>query len=302
MSRMHIRSRLSYEKSKALVGFLFIAPWLVGAIWFFIIPFIYSFVFSLNDTSVAGGIHMNFSGLKYYRQAFTGDPALIIRLRDTLSSVWYEILGVIVFSCFLALVLNGKYRGRLVVRGIFFLPVIIASGAIMRTFMSASNTNGMLSGAPEQALFQGVDIVAMLNRSGLPAFLSDLLIRIISSLFSLVWKSSVQILILMAGLQTVPKSAYEAAQMEGATAWEMFWKITFPMLTPILLLCSFYTVVDKSNDFTNSVVQQIGILSEKMDLSYASVVANIWFAITIVLILIVFLVFRKQMFYMEDMN
>ena len=294
---------LPYERQKALVGFLFILPWLVGAVWFFVLPFIDSVLYSFNDVKIATGeMISNFVGWQNYVKAFTGDPDFLKILYDTLYRIWYEILSVIVFSCFLALLMNGKYRGRVLVRGVFFLPVIIASGVIMQVFTYSNVTNGMLSGSPQTAMFQGVEFTALLLDMGLPSGFVKVIGEIINSLFTLVWKSGVQTILLLAGLQSVPKSAYEAAQMEGATSWECFWKITFPMISPIFVLCSFYTVIDLSNDSGHLIVQYIHDWSSKMDLSYASTLANIWFVIIMLCVGIVFLFSRKKVFFMEDIG
>lgn len=294
---------LPYERQKALVGFLFILPWLVGAVWFFVLPFIDSVLYSFNDVKIATGeMTSNFVGWQNYVKAFTGDPDFLKILYDTLYRIWYEILSVIVFSCFLALLMNGKYRGRVLVRGVFFLPVIIASGVIMQVFTYSNVTNGMLSGSPQTAMFQGVEFTALLLDMGLPSGFVKVIGEIINSLFTLVWKSGVQTILLLAGLQSVPKSAYEAAQMEGATSWECFWKITFPMISPIFVLCSFYTVIDLSNDSGHLIVQYIHDWSSKMDLSYASTLANIWFVIIMLCVGIVFLFSRKKVFFMEDIG
>lgn len=294
---------MPYEKEKSLVGFLFILPWLVGAIWFFVIPFIDSFLYSFNDVKiVTGELQSTFVGWKNYEKAFTGDPSFLKILYDTLYRIWYEILSVIVFSCFLALLMNGKYKGRILVRGIFFLPVIIASGVIMQVFTYSNVTNGMLSGSPQTAMFQGVEFTTLLLDMGLPDGFVGVIGQIINSLFSLIWRSGVQTILLLAGLQSVPKTAYEAAQMEGATSWECFWKITFPMISPIFVLTSFYTVIDLSNDSGHIIVQYIYDWSNKMDLSYASTLANIWFVIIMVCVAIVFLFSRKKVFFMEDMG
>lgn len=297
------RQRLSYEHQKSVVGFALIVPWLIGSIWFFIIPFFKSFLYSFQDIRLdPGQMTGTFAGLSHYKRLFTGDPRFLEVLQLTLYNIWYEILIVIVLSCFLAVLMNGNYKGRMLVRGIFFLPVIIASGVVIQVFAQTSATNGMLSGSPSTAMFQGVAFTEILSTIGLPNELVNLIGNIITRLFMLVWKSGVQTILLLAGLQSVPKTAYEAATVEGATQWEIFWKVTFPILSPILVLCSFYTIIDLANDSGHVIVQYIYEYSSTLNFSYASAVSNVWFLVILVCVALVFLASRRRVFYMEDMG
>ena len=295
--------RLSYKNQKAVVGLCLIMPWFIGSIWFFILPFFKSFLFSFQDVSLGtGAIVAPFVGFTHYEKLFTADPDFLGILQVTLYNIWYEILLVIVLSCFLAVLLNGNYRGRTLVRGIFFLPVIIASGVIMSVFTQSNATSEMISGSRETSMFEGVVFTEVLSSIGLPSDIVGLIGNIISRLFTLVWKSGVQTILLLAGLQSVPKTSYEAAQVEGATAWEMFWKITFPLLSPTLVLCSFYTVIDLANDSAHEIVEYIYKYSSKLNFSYSSAIANVWFFIILVCVGIVFLISRRRVFYMEDVG
>jgi len=289
----------SYERKKSRTGFLFIAPWLVGSIWFFLIPFMDSFIYSFNKITInLGSLDKVSVGFSHYKDIFTGDPTFLIIAYDVLNRIWYEIILTIVFSVFLALLMNGKYKGRILVRAVFFLPVIIASGVIVEVFNSASVVNGMMSGAQQTPLFQGIEFSSLLLKAGVSPAVTDVLMRIINSIFALVWRSGVQTILLLSGLQTVPKTAYEAAQIEGATPWEIFWKITFPLLTPILVLCSFYTVVDLSNDPSHLMVKYIYKFA-KINIGYASALANIWFLFIVLIVALIFLIFRKRTFFEE---
>ena len=296
------RWHIPYEKSKALMGILLILPWLIGCIWLFVIPFFKTIWYSFNDVQLGlGSLNLTWIGGSNYTKAFTGDPKFLSILNDTFHRLWYQVPVTIVFSCFLALVMNGKYKGRVLVRGICFLPVIIASGVIMQIFTRSNVTNGMLGGSPSTTMFQGVEFGAMLLEAGLPSDIVNVLTEIMNSLFSMVWRSGVQTLLLLGGLQSVPRTVYEAAEVEGATAWEQFWKITFPLISPTFLLCCFYTIIDLSNDSSHLFVQYIQELTTAMNWGYASTIANFWFLIIAVLIVVVFLALRKRTFYMEDM-
>jgi len=291
--------KMPYERKKKWVGFFFIAPWLLGFIYFFLIPFIYSFVYSVCDVKIGeNGIIYKFVGLLNYQNTTTTDVAFKLRLTYSLSQMAYQIPLTLVFSIFLAIILNSKFKGRMFVRGIFFLPVIIASGIIINILNSGGVSGGM-SGDKTSALFQGIQFGEMLLNFGTPPNIVDILMRVINNIFELVWKSGVQTILLLSGLQAVPETVYEAADIEGATAWEIFWKITIPMISPMIILCAFYTIVDVSTDYSNVTVLYIREVARKMQLSYGATMSNIWFAIIIAVIGLLFLLVGKKVYYQD---
>lgn len=292
--------KMPYERKKKWVGFLFISPWLLGFIYFFLIPFIYSFVYSVCDVKIGEhGIIYKFVGLFNYQNTLTTDVAFKLRLTYSLSQMAYQIPLTLVFSIFLAIILNSKFKGRMIVRGIFFLPVIIASGIIINILNSGGVSGGM-SSDKTSALFQGIQFGEMLLNFGTPPNIVDILMRVINNIFELVWKSGVQTILLLSGLQAVPETVYEAADIEGATAWEIFWKITIPMISPMIILCAFYTIVDVSTDYSNITVLYIREVARKMQLSYGATMSNIWFVIIIAIIGLLFLLVGKKVYYQDD--
>jgi ABC-type glycerol-3-phosphate transport system permease component len=140
----------------------------------------------------------------------------------------------------------------------------------------------------------------MLLNFGIPANIVQSLMMVINGIFELVWKSGVQILLMLSGLQSIPSTVYEAAEIEGATAWEIFWKITVPMVSPIIILCAFYTVVDVSTDYSNQIILHIRNIASNLRLSEASTLSNIWFLIIITLIGLVFLIAGRKVYYRDD--
>jgi ABC-type sugar transport system permease subunit len=293
---------MAYETKKAWAGLLFILPWLVGFVYFFFIPFIYSFVFSIYEVKpdVGGMNFVKFIGLKNYVDAFTTDIQIVKGLPFTLQAMAWQIPLILVFSTFLAVLLNAEFRGRMFVRGIFFLPVIIASGVIINILKNDNVATSMMMGSRSSTLFQGIQFSSMLLQLGLPVSVTDFLMQIINGIFELVWKSGVQTVLLLAGLQAVPRTVYESAAIEGATAWETFWKITVPMVSPILLLCAFYTIMDNSTDYSNITILYIRETARALKLGYAAAIANIWFAIIMVIVGVVFFLTRNKVYYMDD--
>jgi ABC-type sugar transport system permease subunit len=150
------------------------------------------------------------------------------------------------------------------------------------------------------ALFQGVRFESMLIDLGLPLEAVTQIMLVINGIFRLVWRSGVQVLLVLAGLQAIPKTLYEAADVEGATAWEAFWKITFPVLSPTTILVAFYTIVDYGNDTSNWVVVEIRDAAKRAKYDISSTMSVVWFAVIIAIAGLVLFLTRKKVYYMDD--
>ena len=232
------------EDLKSRYGLMFIAPWVLGFVLFFAIPVFQSVWFSLSDVSLGNnGLVTKFVGLSHYRYALLQSGAYTATLGTAVTSLLYQLPIIVLISMVLALILNQKFRGRTFFRALFFLPVIIATGIVMDILfmttgsMSESTVNESLSGN----MFNVSDVAAFLD---LPSGISDYAEKAISNIFDLIWSSGIQTVLFIAGLQSVPSSLYEASRVEGATKWEEFWFITFPMLSNVTLLVMVYTMVE----------------------------------------------------------
>lgn len=295
------RKKMAYERKKKWAGLLFLAPFLIGFIYFFIVPFVNAFAYSFSDVKITtAGFNTTYVGIDYYKRAFTNDPDFIRRLTYSLQTMLWQIPLCMVFSVFIALILNAEFRGRTLVRGIFFLPVIIASGIVINIISMDAVASSMMAGEKSSALFLGIEFGSMLINMGFPLVVAERLMIVVNNIFQLVWKSGVQILLLIAGMQSVPVSVYEAAQIEGATGWEIFWKITLPLVSPIIFLCSFYTIVDASGDASNSMVIYIRNMASQLRMSYASMMAVVWFGVIMLFAGIAYLLLHKFVYYMDD--
>jgi len=293
---------LSYEKRKGLYGYGFIGLWALGTIYFFIAPLIMSLVYSFNDTQpVTGGMDMKYIGWKNYVNAFRKDQEYTLALVDMLKNTALRTPLIIIFSIFIALVLNQKFRGRTFARAVFFLPVIIATGPVMDIINGNMNTGGY-SGGSEQfsTMFEANLVDQLLNFLGIYN-ISDKLSNIINSLttdiFNLVWNSGIQILLILAALQGISPASKEAAQMEGATSWEFFWKITLPTISPMILASVVYTVVDSFVDPGNKVMTIV--LNKSTNWQHGSSAAMAWayFAIVGGCLSIIVAILNKVIFY-----
>ena len=245
--------KLTLVQKRAITGLLFISPWLVGFLYFYVRSIAKSVSFSLSEINIAetGGYISTFVGLEKYKYIFTVhgtfNQTLVTSIRDTL----IDIFLIVFFSLFISILINQKFRGRTLVRAIFFIPVILSSEAIASAIAQASDlVLGGISTASEgisNATSSGVDLTfytGMLVDFGLPSGLIDYIVDAVSRLSDVISASGVQIVIFLAALQSIPSSLYEVSKIEGATAYETFWKVTFPMVMPHIITCVVYTVVD----------------------------------------------------------
>ncbi len=297
--------KIPYERRKALYGYGFIALWFVGSIYFFIAPLIQSLIYSFHQTKiVTGGMEMSNPGFKNYYNAFRKDqyylPALTKMLKDTLLNTPL----ILVFSVFIAVILNQKFKGRTAARAIFFLPVIIATGPVIDIINGNMSTGGYAGGSEQFSSMFETDLVdQLLNFLGVYN-ISDQLTEVISTLtsdiFNLVWKCGIQILLFLSALQGIPFSAKEAASMEGATAWEYFWKITVPYISPMLIASLVYTIVDSFVDPSNEVMTLVLNQSKQWEHGYSAAMAWAYFAIIGVILAIVLAIINKFVYYEVD--
>ena len=302
--------KIPYERRKALYGYGFIAIWMIGTLLWFLIPLLESFCYCFMDNSQlkpdVGGMHKVWlwhagqNWIANFKYAFAVDPqykqALISVLKDTAITTPM----ILIFSLFIAVILNQEFKGRGFARAIFFLPVIIATGPVYNIISGDIASTGADSGAQFSTLFE-TDIVdkllEFLGVMNISAQLSDFINSVVTNIFGLVWSSGIQILIFLAALQNIPVSAKEAASMEGATAWEYFWKITLPYVSPMILANFIYTVIDSFTKTDNLVMARV--LSKQLDWDYAYAAAMAWsyFAIVMVVVGIVAAIINRFIFY-----
>ena len=300
------KARFSYERKKGMYGYGFLALWFVGAIYFFLIPVVMSFIYSFNDVHLvdAGDLSIQWAGLKNYINAFTSHPQYAEKLIESLLEVLEKVPVILVFSLFSAVLINQKFKGRTLVRAIFFLPVLIATGPVMSVINGEMvAASGAQSADQFSALFETDLVDSFLTFIGIyniSESMTTLITSITSDVLNLAWNSGVQILIFLAALQTIPTSAREAANMEGATAWEFFWKITFPYVSPMILVNIVYTIVDCFTDSSNKVMRIVLEKSSSWDFGYSAAMAWIYFGIVLACLGIITVVLNKLIHYEVD--
>lgn len=218
-------------------GILLILPWIIGFLLFVSFPLFYSLYMSFHNVRITGnGILHEYVGWKYYSNILFQDGGVFYdQLLPFLRQVTFMIPIIVIFSFMIAIMLNQKFFGRGLFRAVFFLPVIFSSGNVIQRFLS--------QGKGELGFLEQYSISTTLTQY-LPGSWSTPIIAVLNSFVLILWYSGVQILLFLAGRQTISSSVYEAARIDGANPWEVFWKITLPAMMPFVLLNTVYTVVD----------------------------------------------------------
>ena len=302
-----MKRRSKYEglqKRKAIAGYLFILPFIIGFLAFMVKPFFQSLYMSLCDVQVGpGGFTNVYWGIKNFVEAFTVDLTFTRLLTDELKRMAINVPAIIVFSFFAALLLNQEFKGRAFVRGVFFLPVILSSGVIL----GVEYDNPIMAEMRDVIEMNGGEAISItdtikeiLNTSGVGNKVFQVVFDIIDGIYDVVLASGIQIIIFLSGLQTISKSMYEAASIEGCTSWESLWKITFPMISPLLLVNLVYTIVDFCMRTDNQVIRKIqDIMLAKLSYGPASAMAWIYFGIVMVIIGLTSFIMSKVVYYYD---
>ena len=281
------RLTLSHRTRSTITGTIFFLPWLIGFCAITAYPLIYSLVICFNQVQIRpGAIELEYIGWEYFRQAFGVDTEFPTKLIGSVSSIVMGTPLVVVFSLVIALLLNGKFKGRTVYRIIFFLPVIIMSGPVMSELMTESS-----------AMSIDMDIMGIRNiLMEMDHSWANILLTFLNSFVRILWFCGVQIIVFLAALQKIDRNMYEAAAIDGATAWESFWKITLPHLRPIILLNAIYTIIElgtASDDATNvKIVNSIRDIARPY--SYAATLSWIYAFCLLLLILVAFVLLKPR--------
>ena len=296
----------SLEKRKARAGYVFVLPFILGVLLVYLPILIDTVWFSFNDFgwewSVENGAKftLDFQGFYYYTKAFE-TPEFTEALLAGIQQLIFEVPAIIVFSLFIAVVLNQKMLGRAAFRAIFFVPVIIATG-IMETINSQDMMSGSAgtgindgSGSGASEIISVLDVQVLFSSMKVGGELVEYVVNIVNNVYSIINYSGVQMLIFLAGLQSISPSIYEASQIEGATGWETFWKITFPMISPMILVNAVYTIIDSFTRTNNPAMSYIDNFGG--DPSQAIAMSWIYFILVVLIIAAVGAIASSMVFY-----
>lgn len=265
---MRRRKATGIERLKVRYGRMFVIPWTIGFILFFLVPLVESIAYAFSHVSLVDENMLTFAGFEHFRYLIKDDLNFIDNLKDAVISFIYSLPIIVALSMIFALILNQKFRGRLFARAVFFLPVIIATGVVMKFVTGEAIGNGaaLNTAMGDTQSYSGIQFDQLLINLGLPQSVTELLSDYIARVFNLVWSCGIQILLFVAGMQSIPEQLYEVSKIEGATAWEEFWFVTFPMLGNVTFLVLIYTIVDLFTAFDNPIMTQAYDLISKNSL------------------------------------
>ncbi len=291
------------QKRKAISGYLFISPFIIGFLVFLIKPLIESLYMSFCQVDLAAGtVTKTFSGIANYIFAFRVDPEYTRLLVEEVSRMMVYSLAIIVFSFFVALILNQEFKGRALVRAIFFLPVILSSGVIV----GLESNNELIANLAQtiEKTTEGVSVTAalenVLRTAGVGVRAYEKVFEVIDNIYDVALASGIQIIIFLSGLQTISTSMYEAADIEGCTKWESLWKITFPMVSSMFLVNWIYTVVDFCMRSDNKVIEKIQkVMIDQQQYGNASAMSWIYFVLVLAFVGITSLLISKRVYYYD---
>ncbi|MGM9644373.1 MAG: carbohydrate ABC transporter permease [Eubacteriales bacterium] len=258
----------SLDKRKARVGWVFVLPFLIGFVFVYL-PMLFDslkLAFSDMTTLTGGGVEFKFTGLENFKYALFTDAGFVQTLIAGLGDLVFEVPAILLFSLFMAILLNQKMVGRAAFRAIFFLPVVLSTG-IMESIEAGNilgnmmgETGGIDDGSGSSAsseIVSAMDFETLFANMKIGTELVDYVVQIINNIYGIVNRSGVQMLIFLAGLQSISPAIYEACKIDGATGWETFWKVTFPMISPMILVNAVYTIIDSFTTESNVVMSYI---------------------------------------------
>jgi len=301
------------EGKNARAGYLFILPFLIGFVMFMLMPIFESLRMAFSKVTidvVNSGFRMEFTGLENVLRALTIDADFNRMLVEELVRMVLIVPAVIIFSLFIAIILNQEFKARGFVRAVFFLPVILSSGVLV----GLETNNALLQSVAEtikQSNSLKTSITGVLENilaaEGAASNFMRYIFQVVNQIYNIAMASGIQIIIFLSALQTIPASMFEAAKIEGATSWECFWKITFPMVSSLILVNAVYSVVDyflriggRVPGANNEIMERIFLtLINNLDFGYSSAMAWFYFLIVAIVIVVVFAIFSKKVYYYE---
>ena len=304
----------SLDARKARAGWIFVLPFVASFIIIYLPIIINSIRYSFSDVDTnvrGGGFALEFVGLSNYKRALLEDPDFVKNLTSGIQQLIFDIPAIVIFALFMAVLLNQKMVGRAAFRAIFFIPVIISTGLIdsidqsnsMLDFMSSEG--GIEDGSGVDTTGQIVNVMdfsALFGTMKVGTELVEYVVNMVNNIYNVINRSGVQMLIFLAGLQSISPAIYESCDIDGATAWETFWKITFPMISPMILVNAIYTVIDSFTSQSNVVMTYIKTVYnnvEKGGQEVSSAMSWIYFLIVLAIIGVVAGLLSAYVFYQK---
>ncbi len=295
----------SMQLREMKTGLLFTLPFIIGIVFFLALPLIDSFKISLGNINTANGYDIVVNGFENYKYMLE-DVNYLEYLVDALKNTVINTPLIVIVSFVIAMLLKKEFVGRTFFRIIFFLPVILSSGVmaeimvdvLIESIIDPTSASAMSKGA----LSGGQELVTnLLLSSDISAEISNYILYAQENISVVLSHSGIQILIFLAALQSISPSLYEASAIEGATAWENFWKITLPMVSPQLLVVVLFTVIDRFTDMGSKImsyIYDIGFVKLRFGDSMAA--AWVYFAIIGIIALVLYFILKRFVFTYEE--
>lgn len=301
---MKRKTGVSFAERQMRTGMWFVSPFAIGALFFVLIPFAMALYISFCELTLTNtGYELKFVLFDNYRQAFLVDPIFRKKLISSVGDMLVNVPLTVLFSFFVASLLNQKFVGRSAARVILFVPVIISAGIVNR-LMAGDLMNNLLQSADKSyssvagTTGMASAFVNMMNQMGLDGRITNFIVGAVDRLSEIITMSAVPEVIFLAGLQSISESVYEAAYIEGATKWEVFWKISFPMVSPLILVSVVYSVIDSFTNVSNQVIDAIHTTSfENMKFGLGTAMALSYMVIILILLAVIYKIVAKYVSY-----
>ena len=283
-----------FSARRRMYGRMFILPWEIGFVLFFLIPLGQSLIYSFTKLNKVD-FTSKWVGFENFQYAIGISEGYADNLKASIGSFAYSIPLVVALSLIVGVILNQQFKGRIVFRSIFFLPVIIATGVVMRYIQGDAIAEAMRGGGAVSS-GNGVDVTAILEGMHLTPELTKTLVGFVNSIFDLFWDCGVQIVLFISGLQSIPESLYEVCRVEGANKWEEFWYVTFPLLSGTTLLVMVFTAIEIFTDAANPVMRQGLALLRQTEYNISAAMLWLYFAIAGAILALAVLLLNKFVF------
>jgi ABC-type sugar transport system permease subunit len=305
------RKIASLDRRKARAGWIFVLPFVIGFLVVYLPIIFNSIKMSFYNLQIVtgGGYRLEWVGLENYQYALLEDPSFVQTLVAGMKELAFDVPAILLFSLFMAVLLNQKMAGRAVFRAIFFIPVILSTGImesvesqnILGSYMEdASGINDGSNSSTASEIVSAIDIERLFSSMKVGTGLVDYVVDMINDIYDIVNRSGVQMLIFLAGLQSISPAIYEACRIDGATAWETFWKITFPMISPMILVNAVYTIIDSFTTDSNSVMSYINTVYQEQDGQvHSSAMAWMYFLLVMLILAAIAGIFSAYVFYQK---
>ena len=287
------------EQRRNSSAYLFLLPWLIGLLAFFIVPFFEALYQMFYEMTIEdSGVIYHYVGMKVFKTVLFDSSEHIRMLLGSVGLTLRDSALIVIFSLVIAVLLNKPFPGRGLCRALMALPIIVSSGVLMEVFKGDLLLSSVESSA-NASIFQGAVIENALFKMGMPDTLINTISNSVSAILDLIWQSGIQILLFVGGMQSIPHTYYEVCSVEGASPWQSFWRVTFPMLSPFLVLNFIYAMIDSFTLPSNKVIVEINDYFHNVMYSQATVLSMTYFVIVLAVVGIAGFLITRRAFYIE---